>query len=129
MKDRKTAAALQYRINEDNAPRVVAAGRGITAQRIIELAREHDVPIHEDAELAAILSLHTSKQRVLDRLSALFAIPVNIFANFIRFGMILDNCASLFNTTAIILSVLIFEIPTKISFGAINCTVASEGRI
>jgi len=56
MKDRKTAAALQYRINEDSAPRVVASGQGIIAQRIIELAREHNVPIHEDAELAAILS-------------------------------------------------------------------------
>ena len=56
MKDRKTAAALQYRISEDSAPRVVASGQGIIAQRIIELAREHNVPIHEDAELAAILS-------------------------------------------------------------------------
>jgi len=56
MKNRKAAAALQYRIDEDNAPRVIAAGQGIIAQRIIELAREHDVPIHEDAELAAILS-------------------------------------------------------------------------
>lgn len=56
MKDRKAAAALQYRINEDSAPRVVAAGQGIIAQRIIELAREHNVPIYEDTELAAILS-------------------------------------------------------------------------
>ena len=56
MKDRKSAAALQYRINEDSAPRVVAAGQGVIAERIVELAREHDVPIYEDAELAAILS-------------------------------------------------------------------------
>jgi len=56
MENRKAAAALQYRINEDNAPKVIAAGHGIIAQRIVELAREHNVPIHEDAELSAILA-------------------------------------------------------------------------
>lgn len=48
------AIALNY--DGENAPRLTAKGRGELAQRILELAREHDVPLHEDAELAALLA-------------------------------------------------------------------------
>jgi flagellar biosynthesis protein len=48
------AIALNY--DGENAPRLTAKGRGELAQRILELAREHDVPLHEDPELAALLS-------------------------------------------------------------------------
>jgi len=48
------AIALNY--DGENAPRLTAKGRGELAQRILELAREHEVPLHEDAELAALLS-------------------------------------------------------------------------
>jgi len=52
---RKAAAALKYRAGEDPAPRLVAKGLGIIAEKIIEAAKEAGVPIQEDPDLAAIL--------------------------------------------------------------------------
>jgi len=51
----KTAVALQYNPDE-NAPKVVASGKGYLAEKIIETAKEENVPIHEDAKLSASLS-------------------------------------------------------------------------
>ena len=48
------AVALHY--NNNGAPRVVAKGGGDIANRIVEIAREHKVPLQEDAQLAATLS-------------------------------------------------------------------------
>ena len=46
------AAALQYREGKMRAPRLVAKGTGLVAQRIREIATEHRVPIVEAAPLA-----------------------------------------------------------------------------
>lgn len=51
----KQAIALSYD-PDDNAPIVVASGRGALAERIIERAKEADVPVHEDDKLAETLS-------------------------------------------------------------------------
>lgn len=51
----KTAIALEYD-PEDAAPKIIATGKGIVAERIIETAKEADVPIHEDSKLADTLS-------------------------------------------------------------------------
>lgn len=51
----KQAIALEYDPG-DAAPRVIAAGRGALAERIIEKAKEADVPIHRDDKLADTLS-------------------------------------------------------------------------
>jgi flagellar biosynthesis protein len=50
------AAALSYDEESGGAPRVVAAGTGAVAERIIALARENGVPIHDDAGLAEALA-------------------------------------------------------------------------
>ena len=50
------AVALHYNINGGGAPRVVAKGGGEIAEKIVETAREHNVPLQEDAALAAALS-------------------------------------------------------------------------
>lgn len=50
------AVALHYSGGGAGAPRVVAKGGGQLAERIIETAREHNVPLQEDAALAAALS-------------------------------------------------------------------------
>jgi flagellar biosynthesis protein len=50
------AAALSYDEDAGCAPRVVAAGTGAVAERIIALARENGVPIHDDAGLAEALA-------------------------------------------------------------------------
>lgn len=49
------AIALEYHPEED-APRVIASGRGILAEKIIAKAKESDVPIHRDDKLAETLS-------------------------------------------------------------------------
>ncbi|MDE5590016.1 MAG: EscU/YscU/HrcU family type III secretion system export apparatus switch protein [Acetatifactor sp.] len=51
----KQAIALEYDPS-DAAPKVVASGRGLLAERIIERAKESDVPIHRDDKLADTLS-------------------------------------------------------------------------
>ena len=51
----KQAIALEYDPS-DEAPRVVASGKGILADKIIEKARESSVPIHRDDKLADTLS-------------------------------------------------------------------------
>ena len=48
------AVALHYSGN--GAPRIVAKGGGDVAARIVQTAREHNVPLQEDAALAATLS-------------------------------------------------------------------------
>lgn len=51
----KQAVALEYNPSED-APKVIASGRGLLAERIIEKAQESKVPIHRDDKLADTLS-------------------------------------------------------------------------
>lgn len=52
---RKQAIALSYNPG-DEAPSIVASGTGIIADKIIEKAKESDVPLYEDAKLADTLS-------------------------------------------------------------------------
>lgn len=53
---RRRAVALRYRRGEDVAPVVVAKGAGLVAERIIEIAKEHNIPLYEDPDLAEILA-------------------------------------------------------------------------
>jgi flagellar biosynthesis protein len=49
----KRATALRY--DGPDAPRVVASGRNLVAEKILEAAREAGVPVREDAVLAQAL--------------------------------------------------------------------------
>jgi flagellar biosynthesis protein len=51
---RRAAIALAYQTG-DVAPKVVAKGRGLIAQAIIERAKEHGVYVHESEDLVGIL--------------------------------------------------------------------------
>jgi len=51
----KKAVALKYERERDGAPRVLAKGRGILAEKIVELAKKHNIPIIEDSELVSFL--------------------------------------------------------------------------
>lgn len=51
----KQAVALEYDPG-DEAPKIVATGRGKIAERIIEEAKEAKVPVHRDDKLADTLS-------------------------------------------------------------------------
>lgn len=52
----RTAIALEYNPNESEAPKVIATGKGLLADKIIEQAKEADVPVHKDSKLAGTLS-------------------------------------------------------------------------
>ena len=51
----KLAIALKYDAVEQDAPVVIAAGRGDIAARLIAAAEQEQVPIHEDPVLAQTL--------------------------------------------------------------------------
>lgn len=50
----ETAVALLY--DGENAPRVTAKGEGKIAEEIFRLARENDIPLQNDPQLAAVLA-------------------------------------------------------------------------
>lgn len=50
------AIALSYSPKEDDAPKVIATGQGVLAQKIIEKAKEEKIPVHKDKKLADTLS-------------------------------------------------------------------------
>jgi flagellar biosynthesis protein len=55
---RPRAAALRYRPAapfQDAAPRLVAKGQGLLAERILELAKQHGVAVSRDPDLLAAL--------------------------------------------------------------------------
>ena len=52
---KKKAVALQYRV-EYTAPKVVASGSGHMAQKIIDVAKESDVKLHENPDLVEELA-------------------------------------------------------------------------
>lgn len=54
-KKNKIAVAIEYDPSEE-APKIIASGRGILAEKIIEKAKEADVPLHKDDKLAGTLS-------------------------------------------------------------------------
>lgn len=55
LEKKKQAIALEYD-PVDDAPRVLASGTGVLAEKIIEKAKEANVPIHRDDKLADTLS-------------------------------------------------------------------------
>jgi len=54
--DRRQAVALRYKPENDRAPKLVAKGQGYLAEKILELARQHHIPVREDKNLLQILS-------------------------------------------------------------------------
>ncbi|MBZ4212303.1 MAG: EscU/YscU/HrcU family type III secretion system export apparatus switch protein [Rhodoferax sp.] len=60
---RQSAIALAYG-GANDAPRVVAKGRGLIAQAIIERAHQHGVYVHESKELVALLMQVDLDQRI-----------------------------------------------------------------
>ncbi len=53
---RRAAVALKYDAATDSAPKVVAKGRGLVAEKIIALAREQGIPMREDPDLVQMLT-------------------------------------------------------------------------
>ncbi|MFO1036628.1 MAG: EscU/YscU/HrcU family type III secretion system export apparatus switch protein [Geminicoccaceae bacterium] len=56
MSRRQVAVALGHDRSSPAPPRVLAAGVGDVAERILQVAREHGVPVREDSSLARSLA-------------------------------------------------------------------------
>ncbi|HFD80850.1 MAG TPA: type III secretion protein [Gammaproteobacteria bacterium] len=54
--DAKQPLAVALHYDGERAPRVTAKGRDELAERIIELARQHDIPLQENEALAGLLA-------------------------------------------------------------------------
>ena len=80
------AVALAYHPEED-APRVVASGKGVLAEKILEQAKENDVPIHRDDQLADTLS----------RLEIGEMIPPELYEVVAEILIFVDSCDKLKN--------------------------------
>lgn len=52
----KKAVALRYDTEKENAPRVIASGKGASAENIIKIAELHNLPIKKDEDLVELLS-------------------------------------------------------------------------
>lgn len=52
----RQAVALRYQPKSDHAPRLVAAGRGYLADKILELAQRYGIPVRQDRNLLQVLS-------------------------------------------------------------------------
>ncbi|OKL37154.1 EscU/YscU/HrcU family type III secretion system export apparatus switch protein [Domibacillus mangrovi] len=53
--NRKQAAALSYNPDTVKAPTVKAKGKGLIAEKIIETAKENNIPVQEDPGLIELL--------------------------------------------------------------------------
>ncbi len=74
---RRMAVALKYEPGKDRAPKVVAKGYGLVARQIIQVAREHGVPVREDPELGALLARLDLGQEIP---SELFSVVAEVLA-------------------------------------------------
>src|SRR5699024_11485825 len=52
---RKKAVALNYSNTKQSAPKITATGKGLIADKILEKAKAHQVPIVDDASLVELL--------------------------------------------------------------------------
>lgn len=77
----KTAVALQYNPGEA-APKILATGKGILAEKIIETAKAADVPLYRDDKLANTLS----KLEIGDM------IPPELYAVVAEILVFVDDC-------------------------------------
>ena len=48
--------ALKYQPKSDNAPRIIAKGKGRVAEKNIEIARQHNIYVDNDPDLVEVLS-------------------------------------------------------------------------
>ena len=70
---RPAAAALAYDPLKPDPPEVLAVGRGVTAEEIVAVAKEHGVPLYEDAGLVEALARLDVSDRVPRELYAVVA--------------------------------------------------------
>ena len=56
LRKKQKAVALRYQPEFDSAPKILAGGDCEVANRIVELAKQHDVPIYEQPDVVEALA-------------------------------------------------------------------------
>ena len=74
---RAEAIALKYDQEKDLAPKVVAKGKGIIAESILEKAKELNIPVQKDPSLAELLGKLDINQAIPDEL---YSVVAEVFA-------------------------------------------------
>ena len=77
------AVALSYDEERNAAPIVVASGAGYLANKMLEIATEHNVPIYEDDSLATLLQRLDLGQEIPEEL---YNAIVDIYIYFLNFA-------------------------------------------
>ena len=79
--EEKTAYALRYDADSgDMAPTLTASGKGFVAEEILRLAKEHRIPLRQDAALAgALSSLHVGDTIPPELYKAVAAVLVFVY--------------------------------------------------
>ncbi|MCE3040146.1 EscU/YscU/HrcU family type III secretion system export apparatus switch protein [Helicobacter anatolicus] len=78
----KKAAALAYNTLQDSAPRVIASGKGVIAQQIIQKAKEYNLPLFSNTALVeSLINIDINSE-----------IPVELYNGVIEVFIWLDQC-------------------------------------
>ena len=64
----KKAVALRYDAKKENAPKIMAKGKGLIAERIIKIAEENELPIKKDEDLVELLTKIDIDKEIPDNL-------------------------------------------------------------
>ncbi len=70
---KKRAVGVRYRHGEDETPFVVSRGEGVIAEDILRVAREQDIPIHQDSGLVDALLRLDYMQEIPEELFTIVA--------------------------------------------------------
>lgn len=77
IKERNLAVALKYDLEKSQAPFVVATGKGLIADAILEKAKESGVPIQNDPSLVQLLSQLNINESIPEEL---YQVVAEVFA-------------------------------------------------
>lgn len=61
---RRKAVALRYDATRDDAPKMIAKGSGVLADRIVQIAQEHGIHVHADPMLVGLLAKLEPNQHI-----------------------------------------------------------------
>lgn len=79
----QNSAAVALKYDGERAPTITATGTHELAEEIIRIAREHNVPLYENAELASILARLSLNEEIPENLYRVIA-EILAFAFHIR---------------------------------------------
>lgn len=87
---KKSAIAINYDKEKDIAPKIVAKGSGVLAEKIIELAKQNNIPLYEDPDLIEVLSKMDLGQEIPPELYKIIAeVLIYIYKSNNKIGKIL----------------------------------------